>query len=181
MRQAWQLWEGKIPSIVCERLIQECIDELTLKDGTVFSDDKYKPNSSIRKTKLGFTNNSEIKKLIMYYALEANRNAFNMDVDHAPATQFGMYSKGSFYNWHHDVNWQGESMYDRKLSIVVQLSDPSTYKGGDFEFKHVQTPINFNTQGSILVFPSYLPHRVTEITEGVRYSLVNWMEGPRWR
>ena len=72
-------------------------------------------------------------------------------------------------------------MYDRKLSVVIQLSDPTTYQGGDFQFQDVETPVNFRTQGSILVFPSYLPHRVTEITDGVRYSLVDWLEGPRWR
>ena len=72
-------------------------------------------------------------------------------------------------------------MYDRKLSVVVQLTDPSDYEGGIFEFKTVETPANFKTRGSILVFPSYLEHQVTEITEGTRYSLVCWAEGPRWR
>ena len=181
MRQAWQLWEGKIHPMICEKLMQECKEELTLRDGTVFSDDDYKPNSEIRKTKLGFTGNSEIKKLIEYYGFEANRSTFNFDVDYIPDAQFGEYSKGSFYNWHHDVNWQGTSMYDRKLSVVIQLSDPTTYEGGNFEFQDVETPVNFRTQGSILVFPSYLPHRVTEITDGVRHSLVDWLEGPRWR
>jgi|TARA_B100000497_G_C7532171_1_gene322672 PKHD-type hydroxylase len=181
MRQAWQLWEGRIPPMICEKLIQDCKEELTLRDGTVFSDKDYKPDSSIRKTKLGFTDNSEIRKLIKYYGFEANRSVFNFDVDYIPDAQFGEYSENSFYNWHHDINWQGESMYDRKLSVVIQLTNPDTYEGGCFEFQHVETPLNFKTQGSILVFPSYLSHRVTKVTEGLRYSLVNWLEGPRWR
>ena len=56
-----------------------------------------------------------------------------------------------------------------------------TYKGGIFEFKHLQNPEKFIEQGSIIVFPSYQLHQVTEITEGTRYSLVCWAEGPRWR
>ncbi len=178
MRQVWQLWEGRIHPMVCEKLIQDCKEELTLKDGTIFSNND---TSDVRKTKLGFTGNSEIKKLIEYYGFEANRAAFNFDVDYVPDAQFGEYSKGSFYNWHHDINWQGESMYDRKLSVIIQLTDPTNYKGGDFEFQHVETPVNFKTQGSVLVFPSYLSHRVTEVTDGLRHSLVNWLEGPRWR
>ena len=89
MRQAWQLWEGRIPPMICERLIQDCKKEITLKDGTVFSDSDHKANSEIRKTKLGFTDNSEIKKLIEYYGFEANRTAFNFDVDYIPEAQFG--------------------------------------------------------------------------------------------
>ena len=70
--------------------------------------------------------------------------------------------------------------YDRKLSVVVQLSNSNNYSGGQLEFKETEAPSQFSTQGSIIVFPSYLQHRVTEVTEGVRYSLVCWAEGPRW-
>ena len=72
-------------------------------------------------------------------------------------------------------------MYDRKLSICIQLSDPEEYKGGEFQFKSLDSPTNYKTKGSILVFPSYNEHQITEITSGTRYSLVGWMEGPRWR
>ncbi len=72
-------------------------------------------------------------------------------------------------------------MYDRKLSICIQLSNPDDYTGGEFEFKTLENPTGYKTQGSILVFPSYNEHQITEITSGTRYSLVGWMEGPRWR
>ena len=72
-------------------------------------------------------------------------------------------------------------MIDRKLSIIIQLTDENEYEGGNFEFKYIQTPESCRIQGSVLVFPSYNEHRVTEVTKGVRNSLVCWMEGPRWR
>ena len=72
-------------------------------------------------------------------------------------------------------------MYDRKLSISIQLTDPSEYEGGDFEFQNIENPCNFRTQGSVLVFASHQVHRVTKISKGKRNSLVGWMEGPRWR
>ena len=74
-----------------------------------------------------------------------------------------------------------DSLYDRKLSIIIQLSDPTTYEGGDFQFKELEQPQGFRDQGSILVFPSYNVHRITEVTGGTRNSIVCWMEGPRWR
>jgi len=33
-------------------------------------------------------------------------------------------------------------------------------------------------QGTVIVFPSFLKHRVTEVTRGKRYSLVQWLNGP---
>ena len=36
-------------------------------------------------------------------------------------------------------------------------------------------------QGSIVIFPSYLWHRVTPVTKGVRYSLVIWNLGYPFR
>ena len=66
----------------------------------------------------------------------------------------------------------------RKLSIVVQLSDPENYEGGDFVIKmsSSDTPLNKN-RGTLLAFPSYQLHGVTPITKGTRYSLVGWITG----
>ena len=35
--------------------------------------------------------------------------------------------------------------------------------------------------GNITFFPSYLPHEVTPVTKGTRYSLVMWFLGNPWR
>jgi PKHD-type hydroxylase len=180
MRQNWQLWEGVLPKETCEKYLEAC-SYLNLQDATIFKSKNHKPDHAVRTTKVAFVNNKEIQNTIRWYLEEANRNAFNVEVNYLPNTQYGEYSEGSFYDWHYDVNWKGERAYDRKLSICVQLCDSSEYEGGDFEFKEVEQPIGFRTQGSILVFPSYLTHRVTKVTKGTRKSLVNWMEGPRWR
>lgn len=176
MREAWQLWEGALPKQRCEELTQICKASCVLKDGATFNSDV-----THRDTKVGWTDNIEIKQIAQDYAFAANRAVFGFDVDFIPTIQFGEYSEGSFYGWHHDIDWHAATMYDRKLSIVIQLTDPAFYEGGFFQFKTTQTPNNFKTQGSILVFPSYLEHQVTKITKGTRHSLVCWAEGPRWR
>ena len=113
----------------------------------------------------------------------ANRESFNIDANFIFEVQFTEYSatKEQHYSWHHDINWTQDSGYDRKLSVSIQLSDPDEYDGGDLEFKIFKTPEDYRKQGSVIVFPSYLEHQVTPVTKGTRYSLVSWIEGPRWR
>ena len=70
----------------------------------------------------------------------------------------------------------------RKLTAIIQLSNENDYKGGDFEFgitdKEGSGLIKGNkTKGCLLIFPSFLSHRVAPITEGIRYSVITWMEG----
>lgn len=68
----------------------------------------------------------------------------------------------------------------RKLSFVVQLSDPGLYDGGDVEFAAGGDRAN-RTQGTITIFPSYKPHRVAPVTRGTRYALVGWVHGNAFR
>lgn len=84
------------------------------------------------------------------------------------------------YEWHQDIGGGMSSL--RKLSTVSQLSDPADYDGGrlhlftngDFDPGHV-------ARGDTVIFPSYLPHCVTPLQRGVRYSLVSWVTGPQFR
>lgn len=177
MRESWQLWEGIVPKETCDSYIKLCQSSCIMQDGVTFNN----ATENTRKTKIGWTQQSHLINLVKEYTNIANRAVFGLDVDFVPALQFGEYSEGCLYDWHHDIDWTADSMYDRKLSFVLQLTDPSEYEGGVLEFKSVQTPYQFSTQGSIIVFPSYLEHRVTEISKGIRHSLVCWAEGPRWR
>ena len=67
--------------------------------------------------------------------------------------------------------------------MVVQLTDPSEYEGGNLELQWHEPPgfENLRKRGTIIVFPSFLKHRVTPVTRGIRHSMVSWMEGPKWR
>ena len=67
----------------------------------------------------------------------------------------------------------------RKISIVVQLSDPLEYEGGELQISDGGTNrVCEKTKGTIIIFPSYLLHRVTPVTKGTRRSLVLWVTGP---
>lgn len=107
-----------------------------------------------------------------------NSKFFNFDLwGFAEPLQFTEYiAPNGKYDSHIDC------LYDsrvRKLTAVVQLTDPSTYVGGDLEIIDSETPTKMiRTRGCLLAFPSYKLHRVTPVTEGTRNTLVGWVTGP---
>lgn len=84
------------------------------------------------------------------------------------------------YEWHQDIGGGMSSL--RKLSTVTQLSNPSEYEGCRLNmFTNMQFDPNKVERGDTIIFPSYLPHCVTPITNGRRYALVSWVTGPQFR
>jgi PKHD-type hydroxylase len=70
----------------------------------------------------------------------------------------------------------------RKLSLSVQLSEPEDYEGGSLLLYNGEEPMTLpKTRGTGLFFPSYSLHEVTPVTKGIRYSLVAWFLGPRFK
>ena len=89
-------------------------------------------------------------------------------------------SQGGHYNWHVDHGAEGAD--PRKLSISVQLSDPSAYQGCDLELDFGDDEVTApRTRGTVICFSSYVLHRVTPVTAGVRKSLVAWVSGPEFK
>ena len=86
------------------------------------------------------------------------------------------------YDWHCDM---APDKAPRKLSLTIQLSDPDGYTGGDLELAagggNSDVEVVGRERGRAFLFPSWMPHRVTPVTEGVRYSLVAWITGPLFR
>jgi PKHD-type hydroxylase len=104
--------------------------------------------------------------------------------------QFTSYARpGTFYTWHQD-GLDGPVAH-RKLSLVVQLSDPEHYEGAALEFFGVSADLEGGDlatahaecaqRGSVIAFPSFEYHRVLPLRTGARRSLVSWVSGPRLR
>ena len=93
------------------------------------------------------------------------------------------------YDWHIDTNFFNNNFTQRKLSIVLQLSDPTDYEGGQLELDvhtyGVKLANDFkkyvNQKGTVIVFPSFIRHRVTPVTKGIRKSLITWVTGANFR
>lgn len=88
------------------------------------------------------------------------------------------YTVGDFHDWHVDLGAHA----GRKLGLTVQLSDPDAYEGGDLRlFDPPSHRSALRERGAATCFPSFLPHEVTPVTSGVRFSLTAWVMGPRFR
>jgi PKHD-type hydroxylase len=93
--------------------------------------------------------------------------------------QFATYAVGDCFGWHLDAG--GGQTSTRKLSMSVQLSDADEYSGGDLEFAACSQLDPLRRRGTIIVFPSFLAHQVTAVTQGTRHSLVAWAHGPAFK
>jgi PKHD-type hydroxylase len=115
---------------------------------------------------------------------QANREAFQFDLsDFGESPQVARYTaeRAGHFDWHSDIG-AGQWAAKRKLTIVVQLSDPATYDGGTLELRPdsnvTQAP---RARGTATIFPSFVLHRVTPVTAGTRWSLTLWSHGPAFR
>lgn len=115
-----------------------------------------------------------LTKLIMI----SNKDKWNFSLhsilDSIQYTKY--YDNGNHYDWHLDLG--PGSTNHRKISITVQLSDPDEYEGGDFQIMRATRVDTLpKSKGTVLLFPSYLLHRVTPVTKGIRKTLVLWVGG----
>jgi PKHD-type hydroxylase len=82
------------------------------------------------------------------------------------------------YDWHTDFGMGDPAT--RKISVVVQLSDPNDYEECELMVNdHGNVLTATKERGSVHLFPSYQSHTVTNIKSGKRYSLVIWIHGSR--
>ena len=144
-------------------------------------------DEKFRKSTLRWLNKDvevEIRNMIWSIVTDANRYAFGVDISYLNDIQFTEYqgdrvSPGK-YGWHHDIDWQDPKFLQRKISFVMFLNDESEYEGGRLMFRDINISIK-QKAGTVIVFPSFYVHEVTPVTQGARYSLVSWVEGPKWR
>lgn len=111
----------------------------------------------------------------------ANKNMWNFDIwGYQDGFQYTVYyGDGGHYDWHADL---GPGISNRKISCVLQLSDPEEYDGGDLQMNPGGNIITVpKGLGTLCFFPSFLLHRVTPLNSGVRKSLVNWFCGANFR
>ena len=163
------------------------------------SEKNLKDLKKTRDSNVTWMEGSWIYKEIHPYIHRANVNAgWNFDWDWSEPCQFTKYNLNQHYDWHKDgwtkpynaPNDLTRHNKIRKLSVTVSLSNPKDYEGGELELNNnsMETKkknkfIKFNNvpKGSVIVFPSFVEHRVKPVTRGKRYSLVIWSLGRSFR
>lgn len=158
-------------------------DDYAQDDSTI---DNGRTDNVIRKSKVAWINNNTrttwLYDRMAFIARQLNGQFFDFDLyGFVEDFQYTVYGEdGDHYTWHMDKGRTTSS--PRKLSLVLQLSDPSEYDGGDLEiFTGNQSTILEKKKGIIHAFPSFVMHRVTPVTRGVRKTLVIWVAGPKFK
>jgi PKHD-type hydroxylase len=144
------------------------------------------PDLSYRKSRIGWLtqipDHNWLFDKLMNMVVQANNVLWGFDLhstfDDIQYTEY--LGGGGHYDYHLDLG-PGTACY-RKISVVVQLSEPTEYEGGELQILKGRDPeIMPNNKGAVIIFPSYLLHRVTPVTSGLRRSLVMWMGGTHYR
>lgn len=145
---------------------------------------------------------------VWHYVQRANRENFLYDLSHidGETLQYTHYGPGEYYGWHIDAGLsnafkpsfdgssetyqqRGQDFVNqnceliRKLSFVLQLSDPEDYEGGNLQLldEELKPYIAPRQKGTLILFDSRTQHRVLKVTKGLRKSIVGWTVGPRWK
>ena len=107
-----------------------------------------------------------------------NQQHFRFEIQGMEVPHLIEYHPGQQSHWHMDI--ADDYTTNRKLTMLVFLSDPADFTGGRFSVWPESLAVE-QAQGNLLVFPAFLLHRVETIHSGLRYSLVSWGVGPPFR
>ncbi len=148
------------------------------KDGTIKAEHMvtFEIDEVKRKSKVKFVNSEEVlNKFSPYVDKAMEAKGWRWKLTGADQFQITEYKEGEYYGWHSDkFESPREDGTNRLMSCVLQLSDPTTYEGGDVEVEAYRLS---KEQGSISFFPAFAAHQVQPVTKGNRYSLIAWYHG----
>lgn len=166
----------------CKRII-ELGEKRALKAGKISDSDQ---SDDIRKCTVSWFDRDP-ETIWIFDQLEkvigaVNEKFFHYHIEGFEPLQFTVYNPGDHYVKHLDNQTSSNHPTSRKLSFSIQLSDPDTYTGCNLEFWNHGEFYNPASRdyGSLTIFSSFIPHRVTMLEQGRRYALVGWIFGPQF-
>ena len=107
---------------------------------------------------------------------DANKE-FGFEISELETPQFLRYRWLQRYLAHFDS--AADEVSQRKLTVVVQLSHPLAYLGGNLRVWS-SSPMRHapRERGMAVAFPSFCRHQANPVWLGTRYALVSWVDGP---
>jgi len=170
--------EETFTSQFCDNIIklgeQEILKEAKIKDG----------NQVNRKSKVSWINKQQLDILKAIKNVN-NKCKWNFNLSICEPLQYTVYEEKDHYDWHIDSHSKPyDNGFIRKLSFTICLNDD--YEGGEFELS-LPNPkpekhrfFKFDKvfkKGTLIVFPSFIWHKVNPVIKGYRKVLVGWVLG----
>lgn len=174
-------WPTMFSEVECAKIVRLAASEGFREAGLV----RNRQNTSIRSARIAWLRGDGdaawVFDRVFGTVVSANRQHFGFKLDEfAEQIQVALYDvedEGQF-DWHIDIG-AGPFASKRKLTLVAQLSDMAAYDGGALEVNATGVAkIASRARGDCILFPSFVPHRVSAVKAGLRYSLTTWAHGP---
>lgn len=176
--------------IVPDKLIDMMVEEIEKMNEEQFKKAKFgngdKDNTvydeKVRNSKISWWYEDHwVSSIFSHYIGLSNKKHWEYDLNRLESIQITTYDTKGHYRWHSDYGISTNPFFTRKLSASLLVTDPSEYDGGDLCFinyhgRSVKAP---KERGTMIVFDSRIPHKVSRVTRGQRTSLVTWMYGPK--
>jgi PKHD-type hydroxylase len=193
LENSYWYFRGAIKPEICDRIIAmgkaKCtklgqVNQKSPKELEELSQEELDDLLKVRNSHVSWLDEPWIFNILRPLINKANEDAgWNFQWDISESAQFTEYKPGQFYDWHPDMatnTYTDGSLAGRyrKLSTTLLLNDPDEFEGGTLEFHHNRDQLTvceqLDMKGSLVVFPSFVYHKVNPVTSGVRYSLVTW-------
>jgi hypothetical protein len=161
------IWEGALNDSVCDELVEVCMSYEPHKfpGCEALTRDCPMPLDSVFSS-------------IWLFATEMNGIWWKFNLDHYPGAYMQTYNAGEGYLLHTDTTIG----ISRKLTAVVMLTDPQDYTGGRLELLPVPNSYSIpKTRGTIVVFPSWILHKVHPVVMGTRQTINMGFWGPPFK
>jgi PKHD-type hydroxylase len=176
----YAFWNNAFSKEECQTIINIAKNKGLIK-GKTFNDDKSK---DVRNSKISWLYPVDdmdwVFRRVTDMTLNLNERFFKFDL-------FGLNEGFQFTNYEAPSGKYGKHVDRginttvRKLSISIQLTDPEEYEGGELKLYNGEEILMDKTQGTLIIFPSYVLHEVTPVTKGTRNSLVTWVTGKQFK
>jgi hypothetical protein len=158
----------------CEKILQGCIEELWLPTKVIGDKDFHSAKRQKLRGDVGgfpFMGIRDVTK-------SANEEIYDFNllgIIDQDFPQVFRYQESDYYKWHIELTPMAPS---RKLTFIVNLTDETTYEGGKIEFLNTDSgEVNVSEQGTCLIFPSYMPWRITPVTSGKNCVIIGHIHG----
>lgn len=188
----WVFWDDAFSDTELQAIVNFCDIEGTGNSSLVGQHDIEKVEE-IRISEVKFHNRNEktdwIFERLNNIIQATNERFYNFDLNGYDMFQYTKYfsDRRGRYDFHTDMIFgeaihQGNIIETRKLSMTLCLNDD--YEGGEFQLNLGMENASVTVptfKGRAIFFPSFLIHRVTPVTSGIRKSIVVWVTGPKFR
>jgi PKHD-type hydroxylase len=166
----------------CEYVLSHCDWSQAIEGVVSYQMGNNEIDHSKRKVDVLWQDANPLHGLIQMYMSYANTETkWNFNIQAFEPVQVARYTEHGIHDWHADINMPQMQGLQRKLSAVLLLNSPKEYEGGALEVKDGNPEAPLKEAGDMIVFPSFVEHRVAPLLSGVRYSATCWASGAPFR